>query len=64
MKNSESDIKHRKALAWNACHKLRQIWTSKILKKIKTNLFVSTVEYVLLYGSETSEADMKESFPY
>ena len=45
--------KNRKVLAWNACHKLRNIWTSKIPKKIKTRLFVSTVESVLLYGSET-----------
>ena len=61
MKNTESDKKHRKALAWNACHKVRQIWISKISKKIKTNLFVSTVESVLLYGSETSEDDMSWS---
>ena len=49
MKDTESDIKYRKALAWNVCHKLRKIWTLKIHKKIKTRLFVSTVEYVLLY---------------
>ena len=46
-------LKYRKALVWNACHKLRKLWTSKILKAIKTRLFVSTVECVLLYISET-----------
>ena len=53
MKDTESDIKYRKALTWNACHKLRKTWISNIPKNIKTKLFVSTVESVLLYGSET-----------
>ena len=53
MESSDKDISVRKALAWNACHKLRKIWTSKISKKIKTRLFIATVESVLLYGAET-----------
>ena len=50
MKKTESDIKYRKALAWNASNTLRKIWTLKIPKKIMTRLFVSAVESVLLYG--------------
>ena len=50
MKDTQSDIKYTKALA---CHNLRTIWISNILEKIKTRLYISTVEYVLLYGSET-----------
>ena len=46
MKDTETDIKVRKALAWNACHKLRKIWKSQ-------RQLTSTVESVLLYGSDT-----------
>ena len=53
IRSTESDIKVRKAKAWAACHKLKRIWTSNIKKSIKTRLFISTVESVLLYGSET-----------
>ena len=53
IKNTENDIKVRKAKAWTACHKLKRIWNSKISKKIKIRLFTATVESVLLYGSET-----------
>ena len=53
MKNCESDIKIRKALAWAACHKLRSIWSSKLRIPIKIRLFLCTVESVLLYNSET-----------
>ena len=30
MKDCESDIKIRKALAWAACHKLKSVWTSSL----------------------------------
>ena len=53
MKSSEDDIKVRKALAWAACHKLKKIWSSKLKKSLKVRLFLSTVESVLLYNSET-----------
>ena len=53
IKNTENDIKVRKAKAWAACHKLKRIWTSNIKKSIKIRLFTATVESVLLYGSET-----------
>ena len=51
--SSEADIKVRKAMAWSACNKLDKIWSSKLPRRIKTRLFMATVESVLLYGSET-----------
>ena len=51
--SSESDFNVRKALAWKACHKLKSIWNSKISRSVKQKLFISTVESVLIYGSET-----------
>ena len=51
--NSEKDFKIRKALAWIACNKLEKIWRSNIQNNLKLNLFRSTVEPILLYGSET-----------
>ena len=53
MSSSEKDIKVRKAQAWQACHKLKKIWTSELPRKTKIRLFQTTVESVLLYGSET-----------
>ena len=50
---SESDIDARKAKAWAACHKLKQIWKSDLRKAIKVRLFTALIESVLLYGSET-----------
>ncbi len=50
--NTETDIKIRKALAWKACNKLTKIWKSTLSRSIKTSLFISTVESVLLYGCE------------
>ena len=53
MSSSEKDIKVRKAQAWQACHKLKKIWTSELPRKTKIRLFQTTVESVLLYGSAT-----------
>ena len=53
MNSTENDFNIRKALAWSACNDLRKIWTSNLNRKIKIRLFRSTVEYVLLYNSET-----------
>ena len=50
---SESDIDARKAKAWAACNKLKQIWKSDLRKVIKFRLFTALIESVLLYGSET-----------
>ena len=49
----EKDFAVRKALAWNACHKLRKVWSSKLPRKIKVRIFITTVESVLFYGSES-----------
>ena len=38
IKNTENDIKVRKAKAWAACHKLKRIWSSNIKKSIKIRL--------------------------
>ena len=40
-------------MAWKACNNLSKIWKSNLSKNIKIKLFQSTVESVLLYGSET-----------
>ena len=53
MENTEKDINVRKALVWNACHKLKKIWNSSLSHNIKVRLFTSTVESILLYASET-----------
>ena len=53
MLSTDKDFEIRKALAWTACHKLSKIWKSNIKKKLKERLFLSTVESILLYGSET-----------
>ena len=50
--STEKDFAVRKALAWRACHKFRKVWSSKISRKIKVRLFLTTIEWVLLYGSE------------
>merc|ERR1711867_237609 len=51
--SSAKDILARKALAWNACHRLRKVWSSKLRRQLKERLFLATVESVLLYGAET-----------
>ena len=53
MANTEKDMSVRKALAWQACHKLTKVWKSSLSRNIKIRLFVATVETVLLYGSNT-----------
>ena len=50
---SKSDIDARKAKAWAACHKLKQIWKSNLRKAINIRLFTALFESVLLYGPET-----------
>ena len=44
MHSSSKDFEIRKALAWTSCHKLRKIWKSKLNRKLKVKLFLSTVE--------------------
>ena len=53
MNSSEKDFEVSKAQASSACHKLKMIWSSNLNKKFKIRLFITTVESILLYGSET-----------
>ena len=53
--NSVKDFEVRKAKAWSALNKMNRIWKSKMSRKLKmkVRLYRSTVETILLYGSET-----------
>ena len=51
--SSEKDINTRIGQAWSALSKMKVIWKSVMKKKLKVNLFRTTVETVLLYGSST-----------
>ena len=51
--NTEHDFVVRKAKAWAACHKMKNIWKSRLCRRLKIQLFQATVESILLYGSET-----------
>ena len=53
MASSLKDFELRKAIAWKACHKLKQIWKSTMNRKLKIRIFRATIEIILLYGSET-----------
>ena len=49
----DRDIRTRKALAWKSLNKLNKVWSSKLSKRIKIQLFRATTETILLYGSST-----------
>ena len=51
--NTDKEINVRKAQTWQACNKLMKIWKSKIDNNTKIRLFLTAIEPVLLYGSET-----------
>ena len=52
--SSTRDFEIRKESAWKAALSLNRIWKSKILSRNTVlRIFKSTVESVLLYGSET-----------
>ena len=51
--DTANDVKVRKALARKACNKLNKIWKSFLCKSLKLRTFLTLVESVLLYGSET-----------
>ena len=53
MNSSEKDFEVTKAQTWSACHKLKKIWSSNLSKKFKITLFITTVESILLCGTET-----------
>lgn len=54
IKNSEKNFVVQKVFAWNSCHKLHKIWSSKVEHKLKIGLSVSTGESVLLYRTGSS----------
>ena len=49
---TERDIKVRKGKTWAALHRPKNIWKSKLSKKLKIIWFIAACESVLLYGSE------------
>ena len=51
--STQRDMKIRRARAWKALHGMKKVWQSALDNQLKRRLFVSTVESVLLYGSET-----------
>ena len=57
---TDGDIKVRKALAWRALHSLKTVWKSSMDNELKRNLFLATVEAVLLYGCEAWTLTTKE----
>ena len=51
--SSQKDISTRIAKAWSTLSKINTIWKSPMNNSLKIQLFRSTVETVLLYGSNT-----------
>ena len=52
--SSEKGFKIHKGLAWSACNKLQNIWSSSFINpSLKVKVFKSTIEPILMYGSET-----------
>ncbi|MCP4486013.1 MAG: RNA-directed DNA polymerase [Gammaproteobacteria bacterium] len=51
--STSKDINVRKGLAWKALQSLEIFWKSNMSRKIKTKIFRTAVEPVLLYGAET-----------
>ena len=58
--DSGKDYNTRKAQAWSACNKLDRIWHSKLSDNIKIRLFQTTIQPILLYGSETWSLSSKQ----
>ena len=52
IETSEKDIDNRIGMAWTAANKMDTIWKWNMNKNLKIRFFKSTVESVLLYGSE------------
>ena len=52
--NSTTDFKIRKDLAWIAIKKLYRVWRSSVItREVKINLFLATIESILLYNATT-----------
>ena len=59
--SSTKDIQVRKAQAWKALESLDVFWKSDMSRKVKTKIFRTAVEPVLLYGSETWTLKVSDS---
>ena len=46
-------MKVRKTPAWRSCNKLNKIWQAPLSKSLKLRTFLTLVESVFLYGTET-----------
>ena len=51
--SSLKDFITRKGMTWSACNDLNKIWKSHLNKNIKLHIFKTSIEPILLYGSET-----------
>ena len=52
--NSTTDFNIRKDLAWTAIKKLYRVWRSTVInREVKINLFLATIESILLYNATT-----------
>ena len=58
--DSGKDFTTRKAQAWSACNKMDRIWRSNLPCNLKIRLFQTTIQPILLYGSETWTLSSKE----
>ena len=58
--DSGKDYKTRKAQAWSACNKMDRIWRSNLTSHLKSRLFQTTIQPILLYGSETWTLSSKQ----
>lgn len=50
--NSQTAFQKRRQLAWIAARKLTKIWNSPVSDKAKIQLFIASIESVLLYSTE------------
>ena len=60
MNDTDNDIKVRKGMTWRACNKMEKIWKTNLKRELKIRLLTSTVEAILLYGSETWSLSKKQ----
>ena len=58
--DSGKDFTTRKAQAWSACNKMDRILRSNLPCNLKIRLFQTTIQPILLYGSETWTLSSKE----
>ena len=51
----------RRAQAWRALHKLKNIWHSNMSDALKRRIFVASVESILTYGCEPGQTVRNET---